>query len=73
MLICRLLIRNAAGCSYLVELSKNTHSSVKPKSLLTSLANSSNDYVLNWPKMKSLLPSGTKDQGNSYALMLLIT
>ena len=29
--------------------------------------------TLSWPKTKSLYLSGTKDQGNSYALILLVT
>jgi len=70
LLICRLLLKNVTGCSYLVELSPNPSLLSKTqKFMLTGLFKS----ALGRPKTKYLHLSGTKDQGNLYAPLLLMT
>ena len=77
MLICRLLLRNVTGCSYLIELSPNPSLLSKAqKFMLTGLLKSSKKNkikLFSWPKTKSLHLSGTKVQGNLSALILLMT
>jgi len=68
------MLRNVTGCSYLVELSPNLLLLIKAqKFILTEPFKSQAKLPLSWQKTKCLLMSGIKDQGNSCALMLLMT